>query len=73
MVLYWRGYGTLRLSPIHIVLRSAEKNELENATFYYVNVLKIGSQVRIPNFPTWFWAFFALLYVLKRILGAIYT
>ena len=48
--LYFRP--NLSLGPIHVVPRGHEKFDLENATFYYVKLLKFGSQVRIPHFPT---------------------
>ena len=32
-------------------------------------MLKIESQVRIRNFPTWFWAFFSVFYMLEKFRG----
>ena len=63
--LYFRP--NLSLGLIHVVPRGHEIFDLENGTFYYVKLLKFGSEVRIPHFPAWFWGFFHLYDTLNQI------
>ena len=44
--------------------------ELENGTFYYEKLVQEGLQVRIPDFPSWFWpstAFYLTYYTLGHL------